>query len=166
MSGQLFHRSSGASAIRTGRRASTVLATAGLLLIPMACGDDEEDDAVSAAAASESAAASIDATLKEFKIALSATKVAAGAVTINAINEGTVEHELVIIKSDLDSGALPQVDGLVPEDEVDAIDEIAEFGAGTTETATFDLAAGDYILICNIPAHYGQGMHVALTVEG
>ena len=31
-------------------------------------------------------------------------------------------------------------------------------------TKTFDLAAGNYVLVCNIAKHYSQGMRSAFTV--
>lgn len=43
---------------------------------------------------------------------------------------------------------------------------------GETQSATFDLVAGTYVLFCNIyeeeeeqEAHYAEGMRVAFTVE-
>lgn len=42
---------------------------------------------------------------------------------------------------------------------------------GETQSATFDLVAGTYVLLCNIyeeeeqEAHYAEGMRVAFTVE-
>jgi uncharacterized cupredoxin-like copper-binding protein len=50
-------------------------------------------------------------------------------------------------------------------------DEIEDIEVGDTQTLTVDLAAGSYVLICNIydkaekEAHYQQGMRVEFTVE-
>ncbi|HSE45597.1 MAG TPA: plastocyanin/azurin family copper-binding protein, partial [Gemmatimonadales bacterium] len=45
------------------------------------------------------------------------------------------------------------------------VGEIEEFPAGETETATFGLTAGEYVLFCNVPGHYGLGIHTKLTVQ-
>jgi len=36
---------------------------------------------------------------------------------------------------------------------------------GETKTFTVDLAPGNYVLICNQPAHYQLGMHIAFVVK-
>ena len=40
----------------------------------------------------------------------------------------------------------------------------ASAGDGATEELTVDLEAGSYVLVCNIPAHYRQGMSTPFTV--
>jgi uncharacterized cupredoxin-like copper-binding protein len=60
---------------------------------------------------------------------------------------------------------LPVVDAKVDESQVDIVGEIEEFRAGETASGTFDLTAGNYILLCNIPAHFGQGMYLGFTVQ-
>ena len=37
---------------------------------------------------------------------------------------------------------------------------------GSSQDLKVNLAAGKYVLICNLPAHYKQGMHTAFTVTG
>ena len=49
--------------------------------------------------------------------------------------------------------------------EADSVGEIGEIKPGTTGTVTLDLAPGQYVLVCNLPKHYAQGMRVAFTVE-
>ncbi|MGD9701728.1 MAG: phospho-sugar glycosidase domain-containing protein [Acidimicrobiia bacterium] len=161
-----FHQISPTSWLRVSRRSAVALGAASLLVLAAGCGDDNDDSGGAAASDGGTPASVLDVDLSEFKVELSTSEVATGSVTINANNKGTIEHELVIVKSDADSAALPQVEGKVPEDEVEVIDEIKEFKAGTTASGTFDLAPGKYLLICNIPAHYSQGMHAPLTVTG
>ena len=48
---------------------------------------------------------------------------------------------------------------------ITAIDEIEDIGGGTEQTLTVDLDAGPYVLFCNLPTHYSQGMHAAFTVS-
>jgi len=37
---------------------------------------------------------------------------------------------------------------------------------GTTKLFHTALAAGHYVLVCNLPGHYKLGMHTAFTVTG
>ncbi len=150
-------------ATRASTRMMLAFGLAASMTIAAGCGDDPDDALTPPKPATSKP---IEATLSEFKLTLSAQTVAGQSVTIDATNNGTVEHELVIIRTDLDSSALPTVDGRIPEDKVDAVDEIAEFAIGTTQSKTFELAPGKYVLVCNLPAHYTSGMHAALTVTG
>jgi hypothetical protein len=91
----------------------------------------------------------------------------AGEVTFEAHNEGEIEHELVVIKTDIAAAELP-TDGTVVDENatgVDFVGEIEPFEAGGAELMTLDLEAGAYVLICNVAGHYQQGMYAAMTVE-
>jgi len=141
------------------------LAVAGLAV---ACGDDDDDDG-------GDGGATVNVTLGEWEVNPSTDSVSAGDVTFVAKNEGPDDpHELVVIKTDLEPGALPtKENGAVDEDGegIEVIGEIEEFEVGGDETATFDLAKGKYVLLCNIydedelEAHYQQGMRIAFTVN-
>jgi len=149
------------------------LLTIGVFALVACGGDDDSDDdggdasattAASATEASGSDETTLAFTLADFEITGPAT-VAAGSVRIDATNEGTQAHELVIIRSDAAPDELPVVDAVVPEDEVDFVGEIEEFPGGEERSSTFTLEAGNYLLICNIAGHYQLGMVSALTVE-
>ena len=82
-------------------------------------------------------------------------------------------HEFVIIQTDLDPSDLPTDEhGAVDEsgEGMEVVDEIEDIPVGETQV-TVDLAAGSYVLICNIysedenEAHYAEGMRIAFTVE-
>ena len=45
------------------------------------------------------------------------------------------------------------------------VDEVEDIAVGATASLPVDLAAGHYILICNIPAHYTSGMHAEFTTN-
>lgn len=119
----------------------------------------------------------VDVTLQEFAVIPAQDSAPAGQVTFRAENTGPEDnHELVVIKTDLGPDALPTADdGSVDEDGegIDVIGEIEEFPPGETQSATFDLEAGSYVLICNVveehegelEAHYAMGMRTAFTVE-
>lgn len=148
---------------------------AALALVAAACGDDEEETEVAATPEAEGggAGATVNVSLIEWSVVPDTTSVAAGSVTFNATNDGAENHELVVIRTDLAPDALPVVEGKVDEDQVEVIGEIEEFASGTTESATFDLEPGNYVLICNITeveedgeieSHYQLGMRTAFEV--
>lgn len=118
-----------------------------------ACSDDDEGG--------------VGVTLRDFAIELDDTSASAGEVTFDVHNDGPSIHEFVVFKTDLAPDALPtDEDGLVEEGEsFEPIDEIEDIAAGADHELTIDAVAGDYVLICNIPGHYAQGMAVGFTVE-
>jgi uncharacterized cupredoxin-like copper-binding protein len=107
----------------------------------------------------------VSATEKDFSIDLATSSAPAGSVTFNISNEGPSAHEFVILKTDDAPDALPVKDNTVEEDKVDVVDEAEDIAPSTTATLTTDLEAGSYVIICNIPTHYEQGMHAAFTVS-
>jgi hypothetical protein len=147
-----------------------VLASA--LVAVAACGDDDDDDGGDGGGGG----ATVDVILTEWQVDPAPTTASAGEVTFVADNQGVEDHELVVIKTDLDPSALPtREDGGVDEEGegIEVIGEIEEFAPGTAE-ATLNLEAGSYALICNIveeedsgefESHYGEGMYTAFTVE-
>lgn len=108
----------------------------------------------------------VNATLKEWTLSLDKSSAPSGNVTFSATNSGTVDHELLVFKTDLAPDALPLAGSSVDEEAygVTKKDEIAEFSPGTTKTLTLNLDPGKYVLICNVPGHYQQGLHAAFTV--
>ncbi len=107
----------------------------------------------------------------------STNSVTAGDITFVAKNNGTIDHELVVIKTDLPFDQIPIVDGGDPPapvttgaDKIDEANNIGETGdpnlkPGETRSFTIKgLAPGHYVLVCNIAKHYGLGMRAAFTV--
>ena len=107
----------------------------------------------------------VGVTLGEFTVKTDTADVPAGKVTFAVRNDGSALHELVVLES---SGATLPVDsqtGKANEDTtgVKHIGEIDGLDAGKTKALTLDLAAGTYLLICNIPGHYHLGMVAKLA---
>ena len=130
-----------------------------------------------AACSSEPTASTVEVTLGEWSIGVDADSVPAGEVTFNATNNGPDDaHEMVLVKTDLAPADLP-VDETGKVDEegegITFIGEIEEIPVGESDSATYDLAAGNYVLFCNIvdtahdptEVHYGLGRRLAFTVE-
>jgi uncharacterized cupredoxin-like copper-binding protein len=105
-------------------------------------------------------------TLNEWSIAVDTNTAKAGEVRFTVINEGTIGHEFLIVKTDIANGEIPLVGDRFeePSEGVEVIDEIEEFPFGETNTLIVTLNSGNYQLVCNLPGHYGAGMHTAFTV--
>jgi len=90
------------------------------------------------------------------------TSAPAGKITFTVKNEGTVIHEMVILKTDVPFTLLPVVRNKVNEST--AVGEVGDIGKGKTKSATYKLKAGNYVLVCNLSKHYGLGMRAPFTV--
>lgn len=140
----------------------------GLILFTAACTSESPG---------EGAGATLDVALGEWHVQPAQESVAAGAVTFEAANDGPEDpHELVVLRTDLAVDALPvDANGAVVEgaEGVEEIGEIEGIAVGQSLSATFDLAPGRYLLICNLveeedgamEAHFAEGMVSELTVR-
>jgi len=103
--------------------------------------------------------------------------VPAGDVTFVVKNTGTIDHEMVVLKTDTAFDKLPVTYGGDPPapvatgaDKVDEATNVGETGEpdvkpGETRNFTIkDMAAGKYVLVCNIAKHYAMGMRAPFTV--
>jgi uncharacterized cupredoxin-like copper-binding protein len=141
--------------------------------LAVACGGDGEEatpagegSPVPEAATPSGAATTVEVSLSEWAVEPDAASVAAGEVTFVVRNDGTVHHELAVIKSDLDPAALPMEGGKVDEGAAgELIGRTETFSPGETKTITFDLVPGDYVLLCNLLGHYEAGMFTGFTVK-
>lgn len=102
-----------------------------------------------------------------FQVTVDPASFAAGAVTFNVTNAGTIIHNFRVIKTELDPDSLPldSTGFKVDETQVNVVGKLAEFASGTTKTLDLTLEAGNYVLICDVATHYDQGMHAAFTIE-
>ena len=92
----------------------------------------------------------------------------AGEITFDITNDAEQTHEFVVFKTDLAPDQLPtDEDGDVDEagEGVEHVDEIEDIEGGSTQSLTVNLDAGSYVLICNLPGHYAQGMHAGFTAS-
>ena len=138
-----------------------------LAIASVACSNDSSTSSSSAAGSSSDAdtGATVNATVKDFAIAIDPTEIAGGEITFSISNEGPSAHEFVVIETDDAPGDLPVEDGEVTEDGLNVIGEAEDIAPSTSaDPLTLTLAAGDYVIICNLPGHYQQGMNVGLKV--
>ena len=109
---------------------------------------------------------SVGVTLTDKGVTLAQTSVNAGAVTFSVKNSGTIEHELVVIKTDVPADKIqPDPDEAGKMSEAGSLGESGDLTAGEAKDFTLNLTPGKYVLMCNQPGHYMVGMHVALEVK-
>ena len=140
-------------------RLASVLALAAIGATAVGCGST----ASSSAPAAPDGSVAVE--LSEWKVSPASGSSAAGSVTFSVANKGTQVHEFVVVKTDLKADALPVADNKIDESALTPVDEIEDIAAGATPTLTVDLAAGHYVLLCNIETHYEQGMHADFDVN-
>ncbi len=116
--------------------------------------------------AGNASSASVSATMSDKDIVLDQASVSAGKVTFKVKNAGTVVHSMVVIKTNLDEAKLP-ADAKDPGkvDERGSLGATGQIAKGDAKDLTLELSSGKYVLVCNEPAHYIVGMHVAFTVK-
>ncbi|MDQ6747711.1 MAG: plastocyanin/azurin family copper-binding protein [Candidatus Dormibacteraeota bacterium] len=108
------------------------------------------------------------ATTTEWKIDVPAS-IKAGQVNFKITNSGSVEHELLVFKAEKGIADYPVDEaGKIKEEDASIIkvsdgDNIA---AGASQDRTIDLSKpGRYLFVCNLPAHFKQGMARIVTVS-
>jgi uncharacterized cupredoxin-like copper-binding protein len=106
----------------------------------------------------------VDATLGEWSVKLSSGTVPAGTVKLHVTDAGTMQHELVVLKTSKQAGELGKA-GQSRIAETGHVGEVGNLDAGKSGDVTLHLKPGHYSLVCNLPGHYIAGMHVDLTVQ-
>lgn len=106
--------------------------------------------------------------LSEFVVKPTPKSAPAGTVNFAVKNRGDAKHEMMIVKGDDPKALATKANGSVDEAKIPAADvvgHIENVKPKKTKTATFQLSAGSYILLCNIvdPAehsgHLVSGFH-------
>jgi uncharacterized cupredoxin-like copper-binding protein len=147
-----------------------LLATAVSVLLLAACGTAGGTGATTVKATSEPTVnpnvRTVNVTLTDNKIVLDQASVPSGKITFQVKNTGTMVHEVVVLKTDVAADKIspnPEEPGKMSEDGSQG--ESGDLEVGQAKTFTLDLAPGNYVLICNQPAHYQLGMHIAFVVN-
>lgn len=109
----------------------------------------------------------VPAALSEWRVAAPST-IKAGTINLETANFGTIQHELLVFKSDLAPSAFPtDAHGNIVEDGpgIDLVSDGDNIDPGHTQTRTVDLSQpGSYLFVCNIPGHFKAGMFTPVTV--
>jgi uncharacterized cupredoxin-like copper-binding protein len=99
----------------------------------------------------------------KYYLTVTPASVKAGPTTITFKNQGTMEHEVVVLKTDTPADQL-KVGANHEVSEDASVGEDSETKPGKTKSTTIDLKPGKYVLACNIERHYEKGMFTAFTV--
>ena len=154
--------------------AVAAVAVAGLLIAGCGGGDDngsttESENEAAATETGGGGGQKLEVKMGDYFFAPANPTATAGKTTIEAPNEGAVEHELVVFKTDLNPADLPtesngDVDEEKLEQEAEEAGEVPDVEPGETKSESFNLTPGKYVIFCNIPGHYARGMYGTLTV--
>ena len=142
-----------------------------IALLGIGCGGDNKDESSQPAATSTqqegaSTVNNVTIGMGEYFFKPKDVTVSAGKVAITAPNNGKVEHELVLLKTNVDPAKLKtEKDGEVDEEAYSGPGEIPDVEPGETGKTTLDLKPGKYAMICNVPGHYKAGMYGLVTVK-
>ncbi len=119
-----------------------------------------------ASAAGGAAGTTVNATLTDNKITVDKPSAAPGNVTFEVANKGTVVHSFLILKTDVAQDKIPaDPQNAAKVQEPGLVKGTGPIPAGQSKQISAKLDPGSYVLICNEPAHYQIGMHVAFTVK-
>ncbi|WP_245483369.1 plastocyanin/azurin family copper-binding protein [Mesorhizobium sp. M7A.F.Ca.US.002.01.1.1] len=114
------------------------------------------------------AAPGLDLAKATMGIKASPGAVKAGEVTFNVKNDSKdTVHEMIVMYLAEPGKPLPylEAENRVDEDKAGDKGEVSELDPGKSGSLTVELKAGKYLLICNVPGHYGAGMWAEFTVD-
>jgi hypothetical protein len=149
-----------------------VLPVISLALVLAACGSDDgagtRDVGVGCEVVGDPDAAdsTVRLTLREWVIEVDG-EASAGSVAFEATNDGTTEHEVVVVRAGSPDALPTDDDGALDEDALPdgaLVGEISPFPAGQTCASAFAFDAGSYVLLCNLPGHFSAGMAASIDV--
>lgn len=147
-----------------------VLALASIVMIGCGGGDSTTTTTETEAEATGAAGGkTVEIKMGDFFFSPKDATATAGSTVIKAPNEGATEHELVVFKTNMDPAKLPtEANGEVAEEKLDkeaeAAGEITDVEPGKVGSKSYDLTPGKYVMFCNLPGHYAQGMYGTITV--
>lgn len=158
-------------------RAIATLSIIGLAVAGCQSGGASPSPSAAPASPSASPGTAIAVTLQEWAVVPASASAPAGVVTFTVTNNGPEDlHEFVVMRTDLSPAALPtDATGKVSESGTGierVVDEIEDIEVGQTKELVVELAAGKYVLLCNIydeteqEAHYKMGMVAAFEASG
>jgi uncharacterized cupredoxin-like copper-binding protein len=107
-----------------------------------------------------------DPSIAHMRIVLDQATIKPGRVTLRAENQSkSLVHEVVVARDDGGKDvAFNAKQDRVIESKLHRLGEIPDLKPGKAGTLTLDLKAGTYLLLCNQPGHYKDGMVAKLTV--
>ena len=101
--------------------------------------------------------------LKEFKVLPAPGSAKSGPVAFSVKNTGKIDHELVVLKTNLPPAKLPVKGSKAVEKGL--VGRVGPLKAGASKTLGLTLKTGKYVLLCNVPGHYQAGQRTGFTVS-
>lgn len=145
-----------------------VLLTAVLAVVPVIAGCGASSTTSGTSANSPAKTGPPNVSLTEWKLAVPASW-AAKSTTFQITNTGSIQHELLVFKSDLSASKYPtDAAGAIQEDGpgITKISDGENLESGTSQARAVDLTKpGRYLFVCNLPTHFQQGMYTEVTVS-
>ena len=126
--------------------------TVAVVTLVSACGGDEKSTRTGVV-------------LDEWSVTPAMAETEAGKVIFEVRNEGSMPHQLVVIKNDLPPEMLPVANGSLALSQLNVVRSMEAIAADATSELQFDATPGKYVLVCNLPGHYQQGMATSFLVE-
>ena len=130
---------------------ATAVSSAGLLAITASAAD------------TASSGGAVSVLLVEWKLLPAQITVRAGRVTFVVRNDGTMDHEFLVLHSDRHHHSLSVKEGRALE--TGRVGEIPLIPKGTTKRMTLKVPRGKYVLLCNMLGHYQAGQYASLRVR-
>jgi len=117
----------------------------------------------------QASADGVPVTLRDFSVTVGSSTLAAGSNKLAIQNSGATVHELEVftVPAGVDPAAIPVVNSVADTASVGmtVVDEKEDIAPGTGASLTVNLQPGTYVFMCNLPTHYGLGMHATVTVQ-
>jgi uncharacterized cupredoxin-like copper-binding protein len=117
----------------------------------------------SAQAAGGAGGGNVNVSLKEFVVTPKPTSIAAGKVTFKVKNTGSLEHELVVLKTNTAPGKLKVKNSKAVE--TGKVGQVGPLKPGKSGTLAKTLAKGKYVLLCNVKGHYQAKQYIGFVVK-
>ena len=105
--------------------------------------------------------------LYSYQISIDRTEFEAGQITLYVTNYSEKEpHEIALFRTDTPADFLPRtlVD-TVNTAQINPISSLVDVQPGVTRKQLLNLSPGHYIILCNLPGHYDQGMYTEFDVK-
>jgi hypothetical protein len=89
-----------------------------------------------------------------------------GTFTLAFDNTDVSAHDFVVVRTDDAGDSLPTDDGRVDlEAAGDVVAGVDPAAPGQSASRTIDLPPGHYVLVCDLPGHYQDGMYYEVVVK-
>ena len=103
--------------------------------------------------------------MKEYAITLSVTTIKPGTIKFGIRNNGTMVHDFDLYKTDLPIDQLPVDTGSAKVKMDGLVKQMINIAPNRSKTLSADLAAGRYVIVCNVAGHYQLKMRAELQVQ-